>query len=85
MSEAGNVNQNAGHEPLSDVHVLAINATKRVAVAEEGLGDIRCFLDFEGDEQDTPKDARWAVIEWRFGGWTTVPMDDYYAPTGGLN
>lgn len=70
---------------LDDVHVLAINITKRLAVAEEGLGDIRNFLDGAGQDIDTPDNAHWAVVEWRFGGWTSIPIDEYHAPTHGLN
>lgn len=70
---------------LPDVHVLAINIPKRLAVADEGLGDIRNFLDKNGFETEDPKDAEWVVVEWRFGGWTSIPVDEYHAPTGGLH
>jgi hypothetical protein len=70
---------------LPDVHVLAINITQRIAVAEEGLGDIHNFLDEFADETDDVQNAKWVVVEWRFGGWTSIPMDDYHAPTHGFS
>ena len=70
---------------LPDVHVLAINITQRIAVAEEGLGDIRTFLDEFADETDDVQKAKWVVVEWRDGGWTSIPMDDYHAPTHGFS
>lgn len=70
---------------LSDVHVIAINITKRLCVAEEGLGDIRNFLDHDGDDQDGPDGAKFAVVEWRFGGWSSIIMDEYHAPAHGLS
>lgn len=70
---------------LPEVHVIAINVSKRAAVAEEGMGDIRCFLDKEGDETPHLDEASFAVIEWQFGGWSTVEMDDYHSPIHGLN
>lgn len=72
-----------------EVIVQAINITKRLAVAEQGIGDIRCFLDDEGEETDeAPTETNsvmFAVIEWRFGGWTTVEVDDYETSEFGLN
>lgn len=72
-------------DELPDVHVIAINITKRLVVSEEGLGDIRNFLDEHGDDTDSPDGARWCVVEWRFGGWTSIVMDEYHAPAHGLN
>lgn len=72
-------------DELPEIHILAINTTQRLAIAEEGLGDIRSFLDDEWDEVENKEEAAHASIEWRFGGWSTVDLDDYEDVKYGLN
>lgn len=67
---------------LKEIHILAINISQRLAVAEEGVGDIVNFLDEFGDETDEPD--VYATIKWRFGGWSTIDTTDYES-TAGLN
>lgn len=62
---------------LDDVHITAINRNNRIAVAEEGLGEITCFLDDDHEETEDPEEWVYAVIEWEFGGYTVTPLDDY--------
>lgn len=61
-----------------DIVVLAVNLFQRLAVRDDDtLGDIRTFLDDEGDETEDVDGAEWAVVEWRDGGWSTLVIDDY--------
>ena len=64
-------------EPLSDVHVMGLNVTSRLAVAKEGFGKIKCWLDSEADETPEYADAAFAVVEWDFGGFTTIPLSEW--------
>lgn len=62
-----------------EVLIFALNISKRIAITEDGeLGDIRSFVDDEGDETQDSETAAFAIIEWRIDQmWSCTPIDDY--------
>lgn len=58
--------------------VSAINVPKRLALRDDDtLGDIRSFLDADGDETADFETAAVAIVEWRGGGWSPVVIADF--------
>lgn len=62
---------------LPDLHVIALNTTIRLVVAEEGLGKIINYIDAEGDETTDVAEAEYAIVEWQFGGYSNLKLEEY--------
>lgn len=63
---------------MRDVVVYGINLSKRIALTMDGqFGDIRCFLDLDGDETQDAEIAEIAIVEWRSGGWSSLCIDEF--------
>lgn len=57
------------------VSVIAANfALRLMARDDDVIGDIRSFLDADGDETDDIEAARIAIVEWRDGTWSPVDL-----------
>lgn len=60
------------------VGVVAANfALRLMARDDDVIGDIRSFLDGDGDETDDIEDARVAIVEWRDGTWSPVELEGF--------
>ena len=56
----------------------AVNVPERLVLRDDNiLGDIRSFLDADGDETDDVLVAAMAIVEWRDGGWSPIVLADF--------
>jgi hypothetical protein len=62
-----------------EVFCHAINIKQRLAITEEGeFGDIKCYLDMDGDETQDFEIATIAIVHWRSdGGWSYLVLRDF--------
>lgn len=62
----------------SEVRLSAVHRRLGLVLRDDGvLGDIREYLDADGDETTDPDTAACAIVEWRDGGFSPVMLDDF--------
>lgn len=62
---------------LPPITIEGINIGKRLARCDAGYGEIKCFLDANGDETQDASVATIAIIEWVAGGWSYAIIDEF--------
>lgn len=67
---------------MTDLHIVAINRTDRLALAsDDRLCEITNMFDAEGEETDDVEDATAAVVRYADDKWFTITLADYDGAT----